>query len=95
MKKHKIILGSCAVDSGQLFIADPCYLRDWKDGEADDLTSHYGQSCEATLSKKGGGEVFVSGFGTGVAVGTGGDGVFPVEAELEDGRVKSITIIFY
>lgn len=26
-------IGECGVDSGQLMIVDPCYLKDWKDNE--------------------------------------------------------------
>src|SRR5207248_2011462 len=61
MKNEKIILGSCGVDSGQLMICDPCYLREWRDGDHDKTDNHYGAACAATLSEKLGGEVIVSG----------------------------------
>jgi hypothetical protein len=90
----KKLIGYAGVDSGQLIIVDPCYLAEWKDGEADDKGSHYGKACEATLSRIGGGEVLVAGVaGMGVAISTGGDGAFPVYAHYqEDGRISKIEI---
>lgn len=101
-KTTKKVIGYCAVDSGQLFICDPCYLRDWKDGDYNEKqakkpTNHYAEACIATLGEDMGDEVLVSGIaGTGVAVSTGyGDGDYPVLAEYEDDRVKSISIYFF
>lgn len=95
MKKE--LIGYVAVDSGQVIIVDPCYLASWKDGESTDKTSHYGQCCEETLSKKRGGEVLVSSVaGIGVASSTyDGDGRYPVYADKDKhGRIKSLTIEF-
>lgn len=96
-KTTKKIIGYTTVDSGQLIIVDPCYLGEWKDGESDDLTSHYGKACEQTLNKNQGGKVLVSNIaGMGVAVSTGwGDGNFPVTAIYKDGRVKEVRVKFF
>lgn len=104
----KKLIGYCAVDSGQLIAVDPCYLKDWKDGEFASINaegereedSHYARACKQTLSKEGGGEVLVSGSaGVGVAFSTGwGDGNYPVYAHYGNGdnvgRIMKVTIEF-
>lgn len=98
MKKK--IIGYASVDSGQLVIVDPCYLRAWKDGEYRPDTvpdNHYAKACVETLKQDGGGEILVSGTaGIGVAVQTGyGDGNYPVEAHYGDeGRIEKIVVSF-
>lgn len=106
MTRDVRVIGHAAVDSGQLIVVDPCYLREWRDGDyhpgptpAPD-GNHYDAACKATdhrVNPDMGGEVLVAGVGgTGVCFSTGyGDGCYPVEAEYEDGRVKSITIRFF
>lgn len=97
MTKAKELLGYCAVDSGQLIVVDPCYLKEWKDGEYGKADNHYGMACAATSSKAQGGEVLVAGIaGTGVAFSSGwGDGSYPVYAHYDkDGRVSKIEILF-
>ena len=100
----RILLGRCAVDSGQILLVDPCYLSNWKDGEHDDNKNHYGQCCEMSQNIIGGGEILVSGIaGMGVVASSGlGDGNYPVYAEYAnvgsksspDIRIKSLTIDF-
>ena len=97
MTMAKELLGHCAVDSGQLIVVDPCYLREWKDGEYGKADNHYGLACAATSSKAQGGEVLVSGpGGVGVAFSSGwGDGAYPVYVHYgKDGRVRKIEILF-
>ena len=109
MLKRKL-LGYCAVDSGQIVIVDPCYLSEWKDGEAfpefpNILANHYATCCALTTKNKNqGGEILVSGVGgTGVVASSGlGDGSYPVYANYTnigtkskpDIRIKSLTIEF-
>jgi len=96
-KTEKVILGEISVDSGQVIIVDPCYLDAWektKEGKGQFGGGHYEKCCN--LNCKGhGGQLFVSGFGTGVASKSGyGDGVYPVEAIIKNGRVKELRIKF-
>ena len=78
------LLGFAAVDSGQILIVDPCYIK--TDGEQawqedwNGASPGYGVCCEATLSANRAAEVLIAGVGgTGVAVGTSyGDGNYPV-----------------
>lgn len=103
MENGKKIIGYCGVDSGQLFVIDPCYLDQWKAGDfeigkehAED-GNHYHEACIATTRDDGGGKVLVSNVnGYGVAFSTGyGDGNYPVEAHYKDGRVQKIVIKFF
>jgi Protein of unknown function (DUF4241) len=92
MKKE--LLGYCAVDSGQLIIVDPCYLREWKDGGSED-NSHYGRACALTVTQTGGGQMTVAGIaGDGVVFASGwGDGNYPVLASRDaDGRIIKVEI---
>ena len=90
----KKLLGYAAVDSGQLIIVDPCYLKSWKDGSAEDTTTHYGKACDITNNAQRGGEITVSHIaGNGVVFGTGGDGNFAVYAHYrQDKTIAKITI---
>ena len=94
----KKIIGHCGVDSGQLIIVDPYYLREWRAGAygAGD-GNHYEEACQVTVREDLGGELLVAGIGgTGVAVSTGyGDGTYPVEALYENDRVREVRIKFF
>ena len=55
MKKFKRVkLGEVGVDSGQLFLIDPCYLQDWKHGSFIDKenSNNYSEVCNVTSSEK-------------------------------------------
>ena len=81
-------IGECGVDSGQLFVIDPCYLDRYKDTEHDapienDEELSYASVCKATLDSREGGQV--GGRAGGVAFTTGlGDGCYPVYAIISD-----------
>jgi len=102
-KITKKIIGHVAVDSGQILLTDPCYLKDWKDNEfvgdgknkQKDFT--YSGACNITLSKKMGGNFVDEKFKEiGVAVSSGyGDGSYTVEAIYKDDRIKEIKIVFF
>ena len=86
---ERVLLGHCAVDSGQIILVDPCYV------DEDDGIDYRGV-CEVSLSDQRGGEFLFAGIGgTGVVTSTGyGDGSYPVYAEMVDGRVSRVTIEF-
>lgn len=93
MTEHKLI-GHCAVDSGQIIIVDPCYVREGLDYEKVMKTT-YPNDMDTTPPC--GGEMTFSGTaGNGIACGGfGGDGTFPVHAEVsDDGLVLNLTITF-
>jgi hypothetical protein len=95
------LIGKFGVDSGQAMVGDPCYLDDWKKWDRekenfDEYPNHAGEysylgACHATLSRGHG----VLGGMSAVAFNTGyGDGLYPVFAKIEDGRVMKIVIDF-
>jgi len=86
MKKVKI--GTAGVDSGQLMVSDPCYVKDFINNDFNDTprkkidnTYSYNGACQQTLKNENqGGEL---GNGLGVVFSTGiGDGSYPVYAYL-------------
>lgn len=83
------LIGHCPVDSGQIMLIDPCYVL--ADNNTDDkkLNQLYLDICDVTI-EQGAGEIEL-----GVATGTYyGDGNYPVYAEMDGKRVKSIRIDF-
>lgn len=89
----RFLLGHVSVDSGQLILVDPCYLKEWKDGPFDlnfKPDNHYAECCLASLSVQGGGQVFND---LAVCFSTGwGDGIYPIYATKEDGRIVKVQI---
>ena len=95
------LIGKFGVDSGQAMIGDPCYLDSWQtwESEKEPFENHknkkgefsYLGACNATIENTHG----VLGQGSSVVFTTGyGDGVYPVFAEIEDGRVVKVVIDF-
>lgn len=80
-------LGKCGVDSGQLFVIDPCYLAHYKDNDFDEPIKEkdelsYSSVCKKTLKSLGG---QVGGRAGGVAFSTGfGDGCYDVYGIISD-----------
>lgn len=104
-KNGTIIVGHVGVDSGQVMITDPCYLKGYDSSEYDEekveamkkskvFDYSYSGACAKTLSKEQAGEI---GLGEqGVVSSSGyGDGQYPVYATYQDGRVKSLMIKFF
>lgn len=102
----RVLLGHVGVDSGQIMISDPCYVKDFNDSEdfnparADDEGNYpysYNGSCGATLSDAMGGQL---GAIHGVVSSTGyGDGCYEVWATIGDSagwgtRVHKLEVIF-
>jgi len=96
--RHKI--GDCAVDSGQLILIDPCYLKEWKDDEFSSKKHKgkyketgklsYSEACAITMNRTAGTINKCA-----VVTNTGyGDGFYPVYANVKNGRVLSITVSF-
>lgn len=102
--QHGVLVGHCGVDSGQIMLSDPCYVKDFRDEMSEggefvgDLPEPYpytyNGACSATLQGDlGGGQL---GRSMGVVVSSGyGDGVYPVYVKhTSDGRIASATIVF-
>ncbi len=91
MKKK---IGVIGVDAGLCWLGDPCYILGDADHKWDtwmDFVNTIKDGYPTTQQYN-----FNLGHaGLGVLVSTGwGDGVYPVFAEIEDGRVKSVTVDF-
>jgi hypothetical protein len=78
-------VGSICVDSGQVIIGDPCYIKSNFDTDYDDPNPpelSYGSASQMTLSEKGMGTIGLvgdSGYGLAFASQTAyGDGVYAV-----------------
>jgi hypothetical protein len=88
--KNLELVGYCAVDSGTLYITDPCYLNDKEEYKEfqkqwDSMGVGNGKQFNFKLGHEGLG-VVIEGFG--------GDGVYPIYVERsgESGVVKNIII---
>lgn len=99
-KTWKKEIGFCPVDSGQIMLVDPCYLKKWKDGDytGKDDDNDYARACEVTLGEESAGQTFGE---LAVVSSTGfGDGKYPVVATYEDNgdygvRIKKLEIKFF
>jgi hypothetical protein len=102
----RVLLGNVGVDSGQIMISDPCYVKGFTDNEkfeparADESGNYpysYNGSCGATLSEAMGGQL---GAISGVVSSTGyGDGCYEVWATIGESagwgvRVHKLEVIF-
>lgn len=96
----RVLIGHVPVDSGQVFIVDPCYVLDGDVSfENDKVVSDnaYSRACAASMSEDGAGPFATSnGMTDAVCTSTGwGDGMYPVYVTYSgDGRVASMTIEF-
>jgi hypothetical protein len=97
----KQLIGYCGVDSGQILLTDPCYLKDFVNDEythdTNKLDYSYSGACQASQLKAGGGQLTNKrGIDVAICVESGcGDGKYPVYVELDkDGRVKRAIIEF-
>jgi hypothetical protein len=86
-----ILIGEVAVDSGQVMLIDPCYVfEDHYNLGGEPTGGLYDKACRLTTGATPYGPLE-----GGMVTGTfHGDGTYPVYAEMEGGRVKSITIVF-
>lgn len=100
--KYGTLVGHCGVDSGQIMLSDPCYVKQFVDemenGKefSSELTKPfpytYNGACSATIQDNAG----ELGGGLGVVVTSGyGDGSYPVFVTYtSDGRPATATIVF-
>ena len=85
------LVGHCGVDSGQIMLIDPCYV--FKDDflpKSEATGGPYDEACRITIAM-GAGEHTLGGVVTRTYIG---DGNYPVYADMEGNRVKSVTIVF-
>lgn len=85
-------IGHIMVDSGQIFIIDPCYLDHWKHGDyAANVPpdNSYARVTDAMFA--GGGFAEAE---RGVVCSSDGDSIYPVYATIDDqGYISKIEII--
>ncbi|AWN07355.1 hypothetical protein SEA_NABI_61 [Streptomyces phage Nabi] len=93
MSKNTVKIGMVSVDSGTVFVGDPCYTVT---GDASNHVETWREWCDR--SPFGAFPFDVTepvGPGLGLSIPTyWGDGGYPVYAEIENGRVKRVTIDF-
>lgn len=95
----RVLIGHVPVDSGQVFVCDPCYVLDGDvsfDNDKVVTDNPYSRACAASMSDEGA-DSFATGEGMQDAVCTStgwGDGMYPVYVTYKDGRVASITVEF-
>lgn len=95
----RIKVGECDVDSGQIMIIDPCYVLHDNDeivgGNHGDDKPTYDELLAAYDLRENLTRVGPMSWQGGVVTSDfGGDGTFPVYAEMDGHRVLSLTIEF-
>lgn len=101
----RVKVGQVPVDSGQVFVVDPCYVLEgdvtFETDEVGNMTvvedNPYSRACAASLSDERAGQFATNGrFSDAVCTSTGwGDGVYPVYVEYDnDGRVARLIVEF-
>lgn len=92
-------VGYIGVDSGQVMLIDPCYIKSDFDGDMHDKPGlNYAGACRVTLSDEGCGNFGGPGQPEEMAFATRtayGDGLYPVYIRRDaDGRVAEMSIRF-
>jgi hypothetical protein len=89
----KVKIGHINVDSGTVFVGDPCYTAT---NDASHRIETWAEWCsKAPFDKEQYDVTEPAGRGVGLSIPTFyGDGTYPVYAEIKDGRVASISIDF-
>lgn len=88
----KVKIGEIGVDSGTIFVGDPCYTIP---DDASHRVKTWEDWCDIALDGDDYGVAQPAGDNIGLSIPTlYGDGTYPVYAEIKDGRVASITINF-
>jgi hypothetical protein len=93
-------VGDVGVDSGQIMVGDPCYVREFVSDEFNNVESvdgafpySYSGACSATCSAGAGQLAVRPGVGSAVVSSTAfGDGIYPVFQVFEDGKLVALHI---
>jgi hypothetical protein len=93
MNNRFVLAGKIPVDSGQIMLVDPCYIRKDFESEYNDKPAlNYAGACKATLSKDSCGVFAKIAFATSSGYG---DGLYPVYVKrTPDGRIAEVKIKF-
>ncbi|MFJ6183729.1 hypothetical protein [Streptomyces sp. NPDC092295] len=93
MSGERVQIGTVEVDSGTVFVGDPCYTAT---GDASHHIKTWPEWCErAPFGENSYDVTEPAGHGLGLSIPTlYGDGSWPVYAELVEGRVARVTIDF-
>jgi len=89
-KDGRWFVGSCDVDSGQIYVVDPCYIKHHKSLHADEnweefCTQRFPDGQQQPAKEMCSGVVSSTYFG---------DGSYPVYVTIQDGAPKKMEIIF-
>jgi hypothetical protein len=93
MSIKRKLAGHCAVDSGQLILVDPCYVREDSPSKSLSMIELYEEICEVSIRDNFGPIMNDS----AIVTSTGwGDGYYPVYVNFNDStqRVESLEIKF-
>ncbi len=100
---NRKLIGTFGVDSGQVMLVDPCYLKDYEnntfdsDAKNDNTFSYRGACSQTCFNEERGGQLKSKlGYDIAVAASTGhGDGSYQVYATYEDDRIKKLEVEFF
>jgi len=96
--ERRKLVGHMGVDAGLCWIGDPCYILH-NDRLPDSLGKDWTEFCNLLGDDYPTMKSFdyqMGHEGLGVCVSTGyGDGTYPVYVDIENGRVKSVTVDFF
>jgi hypothetical protein len=88
------LIGHIGVDAGLCWIGDPCYLQP---GSKENPIKDWDKFCTSFGDEHPRLKSFnyqLGHEGLGVCVSTGGDGTYPVYAEVKGDTVHSVTVVF-
>jgi len=95
-KETRKLVGRIGVDAGLCWIGDPCYVFDPQNPRPKAFGESWDDFCDALNDQTTKFNYDMGHEGLGVCVSTGyGDGTYPVYVDIEDGRVKSVTVEFF
>lgn len=92
-KTKQLKIGDVGVDAGMLYIGDPCYIKE--PIGTDDTWTKWLRALYHSSQDGSNAAFWQIDDITAVVTSTGwGDGIYPVYAEIRDGRVMSVTVKF-